>query len=70
MKILATGDREGLAVLLLGQLNNNPDLLKERRQAFEKEHGVKDATATMVRTITRLPEIWTLKEAALRLVAE
>ncbi len=48
------------------QLKNNPDLtLKEHREAFEEERGMRVSTATISRSIRRLPGQWPLKKVPL-----
>jgi transposase len=45
-------------------LRSNPDLtLEEHCEAFEDELGVKVSTATMSRSISRLPGGWPLKKS-------
>ncbi|MDP8973571.1 MAG: helix-turn-helix domain-containing protein [Actinomycetota bacterium] len=49
---------------LPGQLQNNPDLtLEEHCEAFEEDSGVGVSTATMSRSISRLPGGWPLKKS-------
>ncbi len=46
------------------QLEGNPDLtLEEHREAFEEAHGVRVSTATVSRSIARLPGGWPLKKS-------
>jgi transposase len=52
------------------QLRANADLtLEEHCQAFEDEHAMRVSTATMSRTIRRLPGQWPLKKVPLSLRA-
>jgi transposase len=46
------------------QLENDPDLtLEEHYEAFEDERGMRVSTATMSRSISRLPGGWPLKKS-------
>ena len=56
--------RAMLSEWLPSQLQSNADLtLEEHCQAFEEDWGVKLSTATMCRTIARLPGSWPLKKS-------
>jgi transposase len=49
---------------LPGHLQRNPDLtLEEHCEAFEEDLGIKVSTATMSRSISRLPGEWPLKKS-------
>jgi transposase len=55
---------EALRRWLPAHLKRNPDLtLKEHREAFEDETGVRVSEATMSRNIRRLPGQWPLKKS-------
>ena len=55
---------KALGEWLPSHLERNPDLtLKEHREAFEDEGGVKVSEATMSRNIRRLPGGWPLKKS-------